>query len=70
MSFALSLGQKLKREVEIMEFITNWEAFNTASLAFCQVQGLLGIIIISGIVVFKYNLGGMLLSIIKSEGRT
>jgi len=40
-----------------MELITNWEVFNAASLAFCQFQGLLGIIIISVIVVFKHNLG-------------
>ena len=43
-----------------MELITNWEAFNTASLAFCQFQGLLGIIIMTGITTFKYNLGGKL----------
>ncbi len=52
-----------------MEFIANWEAFNTASLAFCQVQGLLGIIIIAGIAVFKYNLGDMLSSIIKIDNK-
>ncbi len=50
-----------------MELITNWEALNTASLAFCQFQGLLGIIIITGIIVFKNNLGDMLLNISKME---
>ena len=43
-----------------MELITNWEVFNTASLAFCQFQGMLGIIVMTGIVVFKHNLGGKL----------
>ena len=40
-----------------MELITNWEIFNDASLAFCQFQGLLGIIVITGILIFKHNLG-------------
>ena len=40
-----------------MELITNWEVFNVASLAFCQFQGLIGILTISGIVIFKHNLG-------------
>ena len=40
-----------------MELITNWEIFDTVSLAFCQFQGMLGIIVISGIVIFKHNLG-------------
>ena len=40
-----------------MELITNWEVFNAVSLAFCQFQGLIGIITISGIVIFKHNLG-------------
>jgi hypothetical protein len=43
-----------------MELITNWEAFNTASLAFCQFQGMVGIITITGIVIFKHNLGEFL----------
>jgi hypothetical protein len=42
---------------ETMELITNWEVLNAASLGFCQFQGLLGILIISGIVIFKHNLG-------------
>ena len=45
---------------EIMELIANWEVFNTASLAFCQFQGMLTIIAITGIVIFKHNLGGIL----------
>ena len=40
-----------------MELITRWEVFNTASLAFCQFQGMIGIIIITGFVIFKHNLG-------------
>ena len=40
-----------------MELISNWEIFNDASLAFCQFQGLLGIIVITGILIFKHNLG-------------
>ena len=40
-----------------MEFITNWEIFNAASLAFCEFQGMLGIITITGIAIFKHNLG-------------
>ncbi len=40
-----------------MELITNWEIFDAVSLAFCQFQGMLGIIVISGIVIFKHNLG-------------
>jgi hypothetical protein len=40
-----------------MELITNWEVFNAVSLSFCQFQGFLGIITISGILIFKYNLG-------------
>ena len=40
-----------------MELITNWEVFNAASLVFCQFQGMLGIIVLSGIVIFKHNLG-------------
>jgi hypothetical protein len=42
----------------IMEVIMNWEIFNAASLAFCQFQGMIGIISISGIAIFKFNLGG------------
>jgi len=40
-----------------MELISNWEVFNAVSLAFCQFQGLLGIITITSIVIFKHNLG-------------
>ena len=40
-----------------MELITNWEVFNAVSLAFCQFQGMLGIIVITGIIIFKHNLG-------------
>ncbi len=40
-----------------MELITNWEVFNAVSLAFCQFQGMVGIIAIAGIVTFKHNLG-------------
>ena len=50
-----------------MELITNWEVFNAASLAFCQFQGLLGIIAITGIVIFKHNLGERM-AIFKSRG--
>lgn len=67
MSLALRLGQRLKREGEIMELVTTWEAFNTTRLAFCQIQGLLIIKIIAKIVVFNYNLGNILFIIIKME---
>ena len=40
-----------------MEIITNWEVFNSVSLAFCQFQGLLGILALGAIVIFKHNLG-------------
>ena len=43
-----------------MELITNWEALNEVSLAFCQFQGMLWLIAVTGIVVFKYNLGEVL----------
>ncbi len=43
-----------------MELITNWEVLNTASFGFCQFQGLCGIIAITGIAVFNYNLGELL----------
>lgn len=43
-----------------MEIIIDWEAFNAVSLAFCQFQGLLGIIVILGIAIFKHNLGEVL----------
>jgi hypothetical protein len=39
-----------------MELITNWEAFNTASLIFCQFQGMIEIIAITGFVIFRHNL--------------
>ena len=48
-----------------MEVITNWEIFNTASLVFCKFQGMLGIIIITGVAVFKHNLGEKLVVIFK-----
>ena len=50
-----------------MELIINWEVLNTSSLAFCQFQGMLGIIVISGIIIFKHNLGEKL-AIIKNKG--
>ena len=34
-----------------MELITNWQAFNSVSLAFCQFQGMLWLIAVSGIVI-------------------
>ena len=40
-----------------MELITNWEIFNEVSLAFCEFQGLIGLIVITGIVIFKHSLG-------------
>jgi hypothetical protein len=40
-----------------MELITNWEVFSAASLAFCQFQGMIGIITIAGIVIFNHDLG-------------
>jgi len=48
-----------------MELITNWEVFNAASLAFCRFQGMLGIIAITGIAIFKHNLGEVLSILIK-----
>ena len=47
-------------EVEIMEVITDWEVFSAVNLAFCQFQGMLGIITVSGIVIFKHNLRDLL----------
>ena len=40
-----------------MELITNWEVFDAVTLGFCQFQGMLGIIVITGIMIFKHNLG-------------
>ena len=40
-----------------MELITNWEKFDAVNLAFCQLQGMLGIITITGMIIFKHNLG-------------
>ena len=51
-----------------MELITDWEVFNAASLAFCQFQGLVGIITITGIVIFKHNLGEVLSVFKQKEG--
>ena len=39
-----------------MELITNREYFNTASLALFQFQGFVGIIVSTGIAIFKHNL--------------
>jgi len=36
-----------------MELIINWDALNMVSLAFCKLQGLIWIIVISGIIIFK-----------------
>lgn len=53
-----------------MELITNWEAFNAVSLAFCQFQGMVGIIMITGIVIFKHNFGDRLTIFKKKGGET
>jgi hypothetical protein len=43
-----------------MELITNWKALKAVSLAFCQFQGMAGIIVITGILIFRHNLGELL----------
>jgi len=68
MLVALKTGQEVLAEVEIIDLITNWEIFNTASSAFRQFQGMLGIIIITGIAVFKHNLGEALSRLREKEG--
>ena len=60
MRVALRIRQEVMAEVKIMEIITNWEVFNSVSLAFCQFQGLLWIIVLGAIAIFKYNLGEVL----------
>jgi hypothetical protein len=60
MRVALRVRQEVLAEVKIMEIITNWEVFNSVSLAFCQFQGLLWIIALGAIAIFKYNLGEVL----------
>jgi hypothetical protein len=53
-----------------MELIANWEAFNAVSLAFCQFQGMVGIIVITGIIIFKHNFGERLTIFKKKGGET
>jgi hypothetical protein len=52
--------QEVLAEVKIMELITNWKALKAVSLAFCQFQGMAGIIVITGILIFRHNLGELL----------
>ena len=57
MRVALRVWQEVLTEVKIMELITNWEVLNAVSLALCQFQGMVGIIVIAGIFIFMHNLG-------------
>ena len=40
-----------------MELIINWEILNTASLAFCHFQEMVGVMVITGIAIYKNSLG-------------